>query len=98
MTAWMFLSNHAPIRVRLAENPRIWWRTVATSIMAGERIVPRTMVASVEASTLHRVRKSCRGRYLVCSGVAVANSAELWSRSGETRTVLRDRACALGGA
>ncbi len=73
---WTFITNHARVLLRIARDPEVRLRDVATGIGITERAV-QIIVADLEASGyLTRIRVGRRNRYTIDPTVALRHPSE----------------------
>ena len=64
-TAWSFLTNHAQVLIRLAEDPDIRLRELAGAVGITERAAHRIVTDLADAGYVTRTRNGRRNRYSV---------------------------------
>ena len=64
-TAWSFLTNHAQVLIRLAEDPDIRLRELADAVGITERAAHRIVTDLADAGYVTRTRNGRRNRYSV---------------------------------
>ena len=64
-TAWSFLTNHAQVLIRLAEDPDIRLRDLADAVGITERAAHRIVTDLAVAGYVTRTRNGRRNRYSV---------------------------------
>ncbi|MFR9751795.1 helix-turn-helix transcriptional regulator [Nocardia sp. 004] len=88
---WTFLTNHARVLLRIADDPDVRLRDVATGVGITERAV-QLIVADLEAAGyLTRTRVGRRNRYTIDPTVALRHPAEADHPVGDLITAFLHR-------
>jgi len=74
--SWTFLTNHAQVLLRLANDPSVRLRDVAEAVGITERATQRILADLVDAGYVQRTRVGRRNRYRVDRGHAMRHAAQ----------------------
>ena len=88
---WSFLTNHAQVLLRIAEDPRARLREIGEAIGITERATHRIVVDLVDAGYISRERDGRRNRYTVQSELELHDAAAREKKIGDLLALLRPR-------
>jgi len=81
-TSWTFLTNHAQVLLRLAQDPHERLRDVADSVGITERAAQRILADLVEAGYVDRARVGRRNEYTINRQRTMRHVAQLGQEVG----------------
>jgi len=88
--SWTFLTNHAQVLLRLANDPDVRLRDVAGAVGITERATQRILSDLVEAGYVRRTRVGRRNRYTVDRAHAMRHAAQNGHEIGSLIDLLGD--------
>lgn len=80
--SWTFLTNHAQVLLRIAEDPQVRLRDVAESVGITERAAQRILADLVEAGYVERSRVGRRNEYTINRQQTMRHVAQLGQEIG----------------
>ena len=86
--AWSFLTNHAQVLIRLAEDPDIRLRDLADAVGITERAAHRIVTDLAVAGYVTRTRTGRRNRYSVRYDLPLPDPLARGQKVGDLLTVL----------
>ena len=89
--AWSFLTNHAQVLLRIAEDPSARLREIGEAIGITERATHRIVVDLVDAGYVSREREGRRNRYTVQTELRLHDAVAREQKIGDLLTLLRPR-------
>lgn len=87
-TSWTFLTNHAQVLLRIAQNPDVRLRDVAEHVGITERATQRIVADLVDAGYIKRLRVGRRNHYTVNAKVEMRHAAQEGRPVGELLELL----------
>jgi DNA-binding MarR family transcriptional regulator len=88
VTSWSFLTNHAQVLVRIAQDPWIRLREIGEAVGITERAAHRIVSELADAGYISRERHGRRNRYTVQSQLPVPDPVARKQKLGDLLAVL----------
>jgi len=88
---WSFLTNHAQVLVRIAEDPGARLRDIGDAVGITERAAHRIVSELTEAGYISRERTGRRNRYTICSHLPLPDPLPRERKVGDLLTILAGR-------
>lgn len=91
---WSFLTNHAQVLIRIAEDPGARLREIGDSIGITERATHRIVGELVEAGYISRQRVGRRNAYTIQTELPLHDAVAREQKVGDLLTILHPRRAA----